>query len=82
MVFEADTANILREELVHTCSKFRDCGTLLSQLYLVTSPVGADVFRTFVEALNGVSPTITNESVSDIRLLCRSSATKKFRRPC
>ena len=63
--------NILREKLVHTCSKFCDCGTLLSQPYHITSPVGADVFRTFVEPLNEVSPTITNESVSGIRLLCQ-----------
>jgi hypothetical protein len=59
-----------RDKLVRTCSKFRDCRSLLTQPYNVTSLIGADVFRAFVNAIDGVSPNLTNENITDIGLLC------------
>jgi hypothetical protein len=70
VVFETETVHILRDMLVQTCSKFRDNRSLLTQPYHVTSSVGADVFRAFVKAFDGVSPTITNQTETDIGLLC------------
>jgi hypothetical protein len=70
VVFGAETVHVLRDKLVQTCSKFRDCLSLLTRPYHVTSSIGADIFRSFVKAIDGVSPTITNENVTDIGLLC------------
>jgi hypothetical protein len=69
VVFESETFHIPRNKLVRTCGKFRDCGSILTLPYRVTSRVGADVLRAFVKTLGGVSPTITNENVADIGLL-------------
>jgi hypothetical protein len=70
VAFEAETVHILRDKLVQTCSKFRDCPSLLTQPYEITSPVAADIFRAFVKTFGGVSLTITNENITDIGLLC------------
>jgi Na+-transporting NADH:ubiquinone oxidoreductase subunit NqrA len=70
LVCEAETVHIERDKLVRTCSKFRDCRSLLTRPYEVTSSIGADVFRVFVNAIDGVSPTLTNENITDIGLLC------------
>jgi hypothetical protein len=61
---------IEREKLVQTCGKFRDSPALMAQPYTVTSNVAADVFQAVVNAINGETPTITNENATDIALLC------------
>jgi hypothetical protein len=64
------TSVVFEAETVQTCSKFHDNRSLLTQPCRLTSPIGADVFRPFVKAFDGISPTITNENVSDIGPLC------------
>jgi hypothetical protein len=44
LVFGAETVHIERDKLVRTYSKFRDCRSLLTRPYHVTSPIGADLF--------------------------------------
>jgi hypothetical protein len=50
LIFEADTVQIQRGRLARAGGKFRDCRSLLPQPYHVTSSIGADVFRAFVNA--------------------------------
>jgi hypothetical protein len=70
VVFAAETVHVLRDTLVQTCSRFRDRPSLLTRPYRVTSRVAAEAFRAFVSALDGVGPTLANENVNDIGLLC------------
>jgi hypothetical protein len=63
--------HIERDKLVRTCSTFCDDRSLLPRPYHVTSSIGADVFRTFVNAINGIPPTITDKKVTGIRLICQ-----------
>jgi hypothetical protein len=71
LVFQGETVHIERDKLVRTCSKFRDCPSLLPKPYHVTSSIRADVFRAFVKAIDGISPTLTDKNVTGIRLLCK-----------
>jgi hypothetical protein len=70
VLFKGETVHVLRDKLVQTCHKFRDCSSLLTEPYQVESSVSCDVFRVFMNAVGGVSPIITNENVSDFALLC------------
>jgi hypothetical protein len=70
LVFQGQTVHIECDKLVRTCSKFCDDRSLLTQPYHVTSLIRSDVFRAFVDAINGIPPKITNKNVTDIRLLC------------
>jgi hypothetical protein len=71
VVFAAETVFILGDKPVEMWSKFRACPSLRTQPYHVASSAGADVFRAFVEAIDGVGQPITNENVSDNGLLCQ-----------
>jgi hypothetical protein len=69
--------HIGRDKPVRTCSKFRHYPSFLIQPHHVTSSIGADVFWTFVNAIDGISPTITSENVTDIELLCEEFGYEK-----
>jgi hypothetical protein len=70
--------HILPDKPVQTCSKFRDCWSLLTELYHVTSSIGADIFRAFVIAFDGVSLTIANKNLTNIRCLCEEFGYEKL----
>jgi hypothetical protein len=46
------------------------CPSLVTQPCHFASSIGVDALWEFANAIHGVGPTITNESVSDIGLLC------------
>jgi hypothetical protein len=56
------------------CDKFEftrlGSKALLTRPYHVTSSIGANLFRAFVNPIDGISPTLTNENITDIGLLC------------
>lgn len=76
MVLTAEAVHSGRPELVQT---WRGCPSLLAQLSHASSS-GADVFRAFVHAIDGVSQTIaiTNEKVTDIGILCEQFGSERL----
>jgi hypothetical protein len=62
--------HVLRDKLLHICCKFRENPSLLTETYQVNSSVSSDVFRAFMNAVDGVSPTIAKEKAPDFWLLC------------
>jgi hypothetical protein len=78
LVFEGQTVRIERGKLVQMCRRFRDCGSLLTRPYHVTSSIGADIFRAFVNAIDGISPAITDGIITVIGLLCKEFGCEKL----
>jgi hypothetical protein len=69
LVFQGQLFSVLMVPLITQCSLFETTPALLAKPYDVQSRVSLDSFRTFVSAIGGTEPNITDDNANDLLLL-------------
>jgi len=70
LIFGGKTFKIQRIPLISQCQSFLSDPSLLTRAYHIRSSVNSDNLRLFISAIEGVTPAIQTDNVSDLALLC------------